>query len=96
MNENNPTTRPCIVKGTPCKFHMFVRNDRLVIKTELFVREEDLDRAARALEERGIVTRGFTAMTVQTTAALIEWPNGSVTLEPVNKIRFTDQEEVLE
>ena len=94
MNEKQQTPRPCVVYGTPCKFHMFVRNDRLVIKTELFVREEDLDRVARALEERGIVTRGFTAMTVQTTAALIEWPDGSVTLEPVNKIRFTDQEEV--
>ena len=96
MNEKNPTTRPCIVKGTPCKFHMFVRNDRLVIKTELFVREEDIGRAARSIEELGFVPRGFTPMAVQTTAALIEWPNGSVTLEPVNKIRFTDREEALE
>ena len=83
-------TRPCEVRGQPCRFHKFVRKDRLVLKTELFIREEDVERAARALEERGLVTRGFTAMNIQTTAALIEWPDGKVTLEPADAVRFTD------
>lgn len=93
---NNPTTRPCIVKGTPCKFHMFARNDKIFVNTEIAIPERDAYLIARKAERRGVCPAGFSAQVVATTEAVIEWPDGSVTLEPVNKIRFTDREEALE
>lgn len=90
MNEKNPTTRPCIVKGTPCKFHGFVQNDELFLTIDAFMKPSEREALANMCRETRSAPNCCDTKVVRKTAAVIEWPDGSVTMEPVEKIRFTD------
>ena len=92
----NDLTRPCEVDGEACKFHGFTRNDKVVVNCTVSLPADDCRKIARISEKYGLYPPELISQVVVTTAALIEWPSGRVSLESVEKIRFTDQEEVLE
>lgn len=85
--------RPCEVDGAPALFHSWTLKERGILKCKLILRPENLDAIVYTFEKSGVIPSGCDFEKVSDVFAIVEYPDGSVSLEPVEKVRFTDREE---
>lgn len=84
--------RPCLVNGKPAIFHQWVVQDRALLKINAFYKPDSQAERYRIFKEEGIIPPDCSVEKVKDTLALIEWPDGSVSLEPVLHVHFIDRE----
>lgn len=85
--------RPCEIKGEPALFHKFEIKAEGLLKINAFVNEREMDRINRRFRLTGIIPEYCSVEKSVMVCAVIEWPDGSVTLEPAESVRFTDRGE---
>lgn len=85
--------RPCEISGEPALFHMWAVTDDFLLKIDAFIPADELFAINRRVRETGAVPNICNVTKISKVSAVVEWPDGSVTLEPAESVRFTDREE---
>lgn len=85
--------RSCEVRGKDCLFHIWAIKSDSLLKINAICRDDEMARINRDFRQTGIIPHYCSTETVGKVCAVIEWPDGSVTLEPAEAVRFTDREE---
>ncbi len=85
-------TRRCEVDGQACWFHRFVEEDRLLLRVNTFLRDDEARYCRRQAYEEGIVSASCDTEILRETRALIEWPDGHLSTVALERVTFTDRE----
>lgn len=83
------TTRPCEVGGVAARFHRWVEVENALLRVN-YMRPEEQREFVRRFREEGVCGPGGSLEKQRGCHALIEWPDGSVSLVDVHLIKFLD------
>ncbi len=84
--------RICEVDGKICRFHCWVEEDKVFMKTDVLVRHEEQMRLRYTIFEEDTIPLGCSAEVVRRAYALVEFPDGSVGKVLPERVHFIEME----
>lgn len=84
--------RPCRIGDMPATFHRWVMEEKALFRIDTFLRLGDQERAVQRFREEGIIPPGCGVEKQSACRALVEWPDGSVSLVDPVHVKFLDRE----
>ena len=96
MKVKSAEYRPCEIGGRKALFHRWVESDKVIIESQMLLKNETIDECIKLYNEKKFLHRGMTAKIIKSFYGLVEYEDGTMEKVDPEKIVFKDNREIFE